>query len=138
MYKIIWMMLLILMSGNATAGWTRIMDAKDLTEGPNHGALFSVYTDIGTMHNSNDLIKVWELYDYRFIQSGKDTKPYLSLLARTEYDCSGERSREHYVAIFSENMGKGDRGGDKEYIHSWELMVPGTVGMELLKFVCGK
>ena len=135
MYKIIWMMLLVLINGNAIAGWTKIMDA---TEGSDQGVFFSVYTDIDTMHNSNDVIKVWELYDYKTVQSEKDTKPYLSLMARTEYDCSKERSREHYIAIFSENMGKGNRGGNADHIHSWESLVPGTVGMELLKFVCGK
>ena len=128
-------MLLVLVNGNAIAGWTKMMDA---TEGSDQGTFFSVYTDVDTMHNSDDLIKVWELYDYRTVQSEKDIKPYLSLMVRTEYDCSKERSREHYIAVFSKNMGKGDRRGDEEHIRSWELLVPGTVGMELLKFVCGK
>jgi hypothetical protein len=138
MYKIIWMMLLALMSSNATAVWTKIVDAKDTTEGPNHGSLYSVYTDVDTMRNTNDLIKVWELYDYQTAQWGQGIEPYLSLKVRTEYDCSEERSRSHYVALFSENMGKGNRGGEKEYVHNWESLELDTVGEKLWKFACGK
>jgi hypothetical protein len=131
-------MLLLLMSGNATAAWTKIVDAKDTTEGPNQGSLYSVYTDVETMRNSNDLIKVWELYDYRTAQWGQGIKPFLSLKVRTEYDCSGERSRTYYVALFTENMGKGNRGGEKEYVHAWESLELNTVGEKLWKFTCGK
>jgi hypothetical protein len=138
LYKVIWMMLLVLMNSNVTAGWTKIVDAKDTTEGPNHGSLYSVYADLDTMRNSNDSIKIWELYDYQAVQWGEGIKPYLSLKVRTEYDCSGGRSREHYVSIFSENMGKGNRGGEKEYVHSWASLEPDTVGTKLWKFACGK
>jgi hypothetical protein len=131
-------MLLLLMSGNATAAWTKIVDAKDTTEGPNQGSLYSVYADVETMLNSNDLIKVWELYDYRTAQWGQGIEPFLSLKVRTEYDCSGERSRTYYVALFSENMGKGNRGGEKEYVHDWESLELNTVGEKLWKFTCGK
>lgn len=138
MYKIIWMALFLFMSSNATAVWTKIVDARDNTEGSNQGSLYSVYTDVDTMRNSNNLIKVWELYDYQKVQSGRYAKPFLSLKVRTEYDCSGERSRAHYVAIFSENMGKGNRGGEKEYVHNWESLEPDTVGEKLWRFACGK
>lgn len=138
MHKVILMMLLAVISSSATAAWTKIVDAKDNTDGPNHGSLYSVYVDLDTMHNSYDSIKVWELYNYQTVQRGEGTKPYLSLKVHTEYDCSGERSREHYVAIFSENMGKGKRGGEKEYVHSWTSVEPNTVGTRLWKFVCGR
>ena len=132
-------MLLALMSSNATAVWTKIVDAKDTTTGgPNHGSLYSVYTDVDTMRNTNDLIKVWELYDYQTAQWGQGIEPYLSLKVHTEYDCSEGRSRTHYVAFFSGNMGKGNRDGEKEYVHNWELLEPDTVGERLWKFSCGK
>jgi len=56
MYKNIWMMLHVLVNGNAIAGWTKMMDA---IEGSDQGTFFGVYTDVDTMHNSDDLIKVW-------------------------------------------------------------------------------
>lgn len=138
MYKMILIALLVLLNGNAAAMWTKIVDAKDTTEGPNQGSIYSVYTNVDTMRNTNDTIKVWELYDYRKTQWGKGIEPYLSLKVHTEYDCSTERSRAHYVAIFSKNMGKGNRGGIKEHIHNWESLEPDTVGEKLWKFVCGK
>lgn len=131
-------MFLALISSNATAVWTKIVDARDTTEGPNQGSLYSIYTDVDTMRNTNDLIKVWELYDYRKAQWGQGIEPYLSLKVRTEYDCSEERSRTHYVSLFSGNMGKGNRGGEKEYVHNWELLEPDTVGKKLWEFSCGK
>jgi hypothetical protein len=140
MHKVILMMLLAVISSSATAVWTKIVDAKDNTDGPNQGSLYSVFVDRDTMRNSNDLIKIWELYNYQTVQQGDGVTPYLSLKVRTEYDCSRERSREHYVAIFSENMGKGKRGGEKEYVHRWASVSvePDTVGTRLWKFACGR
>lgn len=138
MYKIIWMMFLVLMSSNVAAVWTKIVEAKDTTEGPNQGSQYSVYIDVDSMRNTDDLIKVWELYDYRSAQWGQGIEPYLSLKVRTEYDCSEERSRTHYVALFSGNMGKGNRGGEKEYVHKWEALELDTIGEKLWKFSCGK
>lgn len=138
MHKVILMMLFAAMSSSATATWTKIVDAKDNTNGPNQGSLFSVFVDLDTMHNFNDSIKVWELYNYQSVQKGNGNSSYLSLKVHTEYDCSGERSREHYVAIFSKNMGKGKRGGEKEYVHNWTLLEPDTVGRRLWELTCGK
>jgi hypothetical protein len=140
MHKVILMMLLAVISSSATAAWTKIGDAKDNTDGPNHGSFYSVYVDVGTMYNSNNSIKIWELYNYQTVQKGDGVNPYLSLKVRTEYDCSRERSREHYVAIFSENMGKGKRGGEKQYVQSWASVSvePDTVGTRLWKFACGR
>ncbi len=138
MYKVILIMLLAAISSSATATWTKIVDAKDNTNGPNQGSLFSVFVDLDTMHNFNDSIKVWELYNYQTVQKGNSPNPYLSLKVHTEYDCSGRRSREHYVAIFSENMGTGKRGGEKEYVHNWTLLEPDTVGRKLWELTCGR
>ena len=138
MYKIILVMFLVLVSINATAAWTKIVEAEDTTEGPNQGSQYSVYIDVDNMRNTDNLIKVWELYDYRSTQWGQGIEPYLSLKVRTEYDCSAERSRTHYVALFSGNMGQGNRGGEKEYVHSWESLELDTIGEKLWKFSCGK
>ncbi len=74
MHKVILMMLLAVISSSATAAWTKIVDAKDNTDDPNQG-----------------------IYNYQTVQQGDGVTPYLSLKVRTEYDCSRERSREHYV-----------------------------------------
>ncbi len=57
MHKVILMMLLAVISSSATAAWTKIVDAKDNTDGPNQGSLYSVYVDRDTMRNSNDFNK---------------------------------------------------------------------------------
>jgi hypothetical protein len=91
--------LLVSSSGPAYAEWVSI--------GANNHRGRTVYTDPDSIRLKGDLVKMWELSDFRTIQTVSGDS-FLSRKAQKEFDCVEERARVLACAGFSGNMGSGN------------------------------
>jgi hypothetical protein len=121
--------LLLLSSVPAYAGWV-------LTSGDDEAGL-TVYVDPDTLLRKGNLVKMWQLYDYKTVQAVAGDS-LLSIKRQNEYDCTEERTRMLAYTWFSSNMGKGRvvyRTADEQ---QWEAIVPRSIDRALWKVACGK
>ena len=121
--------LLLLSSVPAYAGWV-------LTSGDDEAGL-TVYVDPDTLLRKGNLVKMWQLYDYKTVQAVAGDS-LLSIKRQNEYDCAEERTRMLAYTWFSSNMGKGRvvyRTADEQ---QWEPIVPRSIDRALWKVACGK
>jgi hypothetical protein len=99
---------------------------------------FIIYIDPTTLRHTGDLVTVWVLYDFRFVQAIKG-KSYLSATWQQQFDCSEQRSRHLAYKYYSDNMGHGKvmYAGDDEG-NRWSPVAPKSAAAILWKFVCDK
>ena len=87
--------LLLLCNGPAYAEW-------ELASGDDSAKL-TVYVDRDTIRRNGNLVKMWQLYDYKAVQTVAGDS-LLSIQRHNEYDCAGERTRMLAYTWFSSNM----------------------------------
>jgi hypothetical protein len=80
------------------AGW-------ELVSGDDVAGL-TVYVDRDTIRREEDLVKMWQLYDYKTIQTVAGDS-LLSIRRHNEYDCTQGRTRMLAYTWFSGHMGGG-------------------------------
>jgi hypothetical protein len=120
--------LLLLSSGPAYAEWVALGDSDSET---------TVYVDPDTIRRKGDLVKMWELYDFKIIRTVAGDS-YFSSKAQIENDCAEERRRTLAFTWFSENMGSGKVVFSESYEGRWAPVVPDTIGLMLWTFACRK
>lgn len=129
MTRLLLMTLLLLSSGPAYAGWM-LATGSDQTG-------ITLYLDPDTLHRKGDLVKVWQLLDYKIIQNvGGDS--YLSTKLQRQFDCAEARTRILTFTNFSGNMGRGNvvhTGLDET---KWEPIAPDSVNQVLWEVACKK
>ena len=121
--------LLVLSSGPANAAWELVSgdDAAKLT----------VYVDRDTIQRKGNLAKMWQLYDYKSVQTVAGDS-LLSIQRHNEYDCTAERTRMLAYTWFSSNMGKGRVVYKTAEEQQWEPVVPRSINQSLWKVACSK
>jgi hypothetical protein len=125
-------MLLVLRSGPTYAEWAAISFSESLSG-------YAVYLDPDTIRRKGSLVKMWELYDFKTIQTVADNSR-LSFKMQDEYGCTEERIPRLAGRFFSGHMGSGkvvysNAIKDKD---NWGPVPPGSVSHNLWKLVCGK
>ena len=83
MGKALLMGLLAVVSSSAVAKWVEI--------GGNESA--TAYADLATIEKAGNLVKMWDLLDFKVVQARPYGTPYRSQKTRQEYDCKAERAR---------------------------------------------
>ena len=68
---------------------------------------FTIYVDPTTISRKGDLVKMWVLYDFKFVQT-IESKSYLSATWQQQFNCSEQRSRNLAYTYYSNNMGHGN------------------------------
>ena len=121
--------LLILGSGAAYAGWV-------LTSGDD-GAGLTVYVDPDSIRRNGNLAKMWQLYDYKSVQTVAGDS-LLSIKRYNEFDCAEERTRMRAYTWFAGNMGTGKVVYSTTDEQQWEPVVPRSINHTLLKVACSK
>jgi len=121
--------LLLLSSGPAYAEWVATVQ--------NDQAGVTIYTDSDTIRGKGDRVKVWELIDYKTIQTVAGTS-YLSARVQREYDCAGDLQRTLALTKLSGNMGTGKVILTNSDQQKWEPVDPGSIGKRLWKIACNK
>lgn len=122
-------MFLVLDSGHVYAEWV-------LVSGDDAAGL-AVYVDPATIRRNGNLAKMWQLYDYKTVQTVAGDS-LLSMKRFNEYDCMKERTRMLGYTWFSGNMGNGTVVYSTTEQQPWEPVVPRSINRSLWKAACGK
>ena len=123
------LMLLILSSQPVYAEWV-------LVSGDDQAGL-KVYVDSTTLRRNGNLAKMWQLYDYKTVQTVAGDS-LLSMKRFNEYDCTEARTRMLGYTWFSGNMGNGNVVYSTTEQLPWEPVVPRTINRTLWKVACEK
>jgi hypothetical protein len=91
--------LLVLRSEPSYAEWEAVLE--------NDEAGVTVHVDLDTIRRKGSLVKMWQLFDFKTMQTVAGSSSFLSIKVQSEYDCLEEQRRELASTHFSGNMGKG-------------------------------
>lgn len=128
MKKILLTLLLIVMSTDAMAEWTRIGESDQ--EGG-----YTVYADLSSAHRAAGRVKIWILLDFVAEQKASGTN-FLSKTIRYEHDCRGRHSRILAFKLFSWNMEQGRLLRSYSQPQAWTIVEPGSVEEMVWKIAC--
>ena len=128
MTRLLLLTLFLLSSATAYAEWVSIRVSQSGT---------TTYVDRDTIHRTGDLVKMWELNDYKatHTNAGKSSWSHKAL---NVYDCAEEQSRELAEYDYSGQMGTGEIVYSSTSPDKWVPVIPGSVGKALWKFACKK
>ena len=121
--------LMFLSSSPAYAEWVAV--------GGNDQIGMTTYADPGTIRRKGDLVKMWQLNDFKTVQTVEGNS-FLSTKKQREFNCAEERTRILAATQFSGNMGTGEVVWRNANEQKWEPVVPESIGQTLLEFTCGK
>ena len=130
MKRLLLLTLLVLSNEPAYAEWVEVGGKAE--EG------LTVYLELDTISRSGDVVKMWELWDFK--RTRTDPKPpHMSVMSQREIDCTKKRGRVLAMTAFSGNMGSGMVVYSYSDFKDQEFQVePGSVADSVLKVVCGK
>ena len=77
-----------------------------MAEGALHVAT-AVYADPATLKNTDDVVKMWGLLDYKTPEKDGAGKPYSSVKLLQEFDCKAAQGRTRYFSFHAGQMGTG-------------------------------
>ena len=129
MLRLIYFTLLVLNSSAAYAEWVKVSDRDEAGK--------TVYVDPATIRRNSNLVKMWQFYDYKTVQTVGGVR-FLSNKEELEFDCVEERSRSLGLKDFSGNMGSGTVVYTNSQVGKWLRVVPGSIGHTVWKVVCKK
>ena len=123
-------LLLLMVSTNVLAEWTRVTESAD--------GDMTVYADSETIKRKGRKVKIWRLYDYKTVQilAGDNTRRYLSSVGRLEYDCEEETSAVLDIYWYSGNMRQGDIVYSSTTKDEAISILPGSIEESLFKIAC--
>lgn len=121
--------LMLLSSSPAYAEWVAV--------GGNDQTGMTTYADPGTIRRKGDLVKMWQLNDFKTVQTVEGNS-FLSTKKQREFNCAEERTRILAATQFSGNMGTGEVVWRNANEQKWEPVVPESIGQTLWEFTCGK
>lgn len=128
MRNAILIILLAVVSSGAAAAWV----AVDRNE------IYTAYVDPATIRRNGNMVKMWDLFDFKRPRSGDGVKPHMSQRGQSEYDCQEERFRVLTFSMHSGNMAGGELLSDESRPSPWDSVPPSTPIATLWKFACGK
>ena len=123
--------LLVLSSGSVHAEWVAVEKNNELA------GIMTVYVDPDTIRRKGNLVTMWQLYDFKAIQTVAGDS-LLSIKRYNEYDCTEERTRMLAYTWFSGNMGSGKVVYSTPNEQQWEPVIPRSINRTLWKVACSK
>ena len=123
-YKLIVVLVMIFNSASARAEWIPIAAVPK----------FLGYADLDNIEVTDDARQVWVLQNYLEHQ----TKGFLSVRARCEYECSTNRGRVVAEEWWTEHWARGTNvtPANTAVDQRWIQLTPGSFGELILKIVC--
>jgi hypothetical protein len=121
--------LLVLSTSPAYAEWVKLSDSDETGK--------TVYVDPTTIRRNSNLVKMWQFYDYKTVQTVGGIR-FLTAKEQWEFDCAEERSRVLALKEFSGNMGSGTVVDTNSQVGKWEPVMPGSMSQTVWKIACGK
>lgn len=120
---------LVVTSGPAYAEWVKVSDTDETGK--------TVYVDPATIRRNSNLVKMWQFYDYKTVQTVGGNR-FLTAKEQWEFDCAEGRSRVVARKEFSGNMGSGTMVFTNSQVGKWTPVVPDSVGQTVWKVACEK
>jgi hypothetical protein len=121
--------ILLLSSGPAYAEWVKVSESDEAGK--------TVYVDPATIRRNSNLVKMWQFYDYKTVQTVGGNR-FLTAKEQWEFDCAEERSRVVARKEFSGNMGSGTMVFTNSQVGKWLPVVPDSIGQTVWNVACGK
>jgi hypothetical protein len=121
--------LLLLSSGPAYAEWVKISASDEAGK--------TVYVDPSTIRRNSNLVKMWQFYDYKTVQTVGGIR-FLTAEEQWEFDCAEGLSRVLALKEFSGNMGSGTMVRTNSQVGKWIAVMPGSIGQSVWKVACDK
>jgi hypothetical protein len=102
-----WLLITLLVpsSGPAYAEWVAVEKNNQFA------GIGTVYVDPDTIHRTGNLVKMWQLIDFKTMQGGRSPSRLLSTKIQKEFDCAEERLRLLVLTDFWGNIGTGEPAG---------------------------
>jgi len=100
-------------------------------------AKLTVYVDRETIRRDGNLVKMWQLYDYKTVQTVAGDS-LMSIQRHNEYNCTEPRTRMLAYTWFSSNMGRGRVVYKTAEEQQWESIVPRSIDQALWRVACSK
>jgi hypothetical protein len=124
---------LFLGSVPADAEWVAIENSYLLP------GLQTVYIDPDTIGREGNLVTIWQLIDFKWMQGNpRGTPRFLSTMTHKQFDCVGKRVRILTFTEFSRPMGTGiPADGYVDTVH-WMLVEPDSINRALWEVACSK
>lgn len=121
--------LLVLSSGLAYAEWVKVSVSDETGK--------TVYVDPATIRRDSNLVKMWQFYDYKTVQTVGGNR-FLTAKEQWEFDCAEERGRVVARKEFSGNMGGGTMVFTNSEVGKWIPVIPGSISQTVWEVACGK
>ena len=120
--------LLFLNSVPAYAEWVAIEETPGLR---------TVYVDPDTIRREGNLVTLWQLMDFKWMQGNRSPSRFLSTKTQKQYDCAEKRLRLLAFTEFSRNMGTGIPADGYVDKGNWVPVKPDSMNQALWEVACG-
>ena len=127
MTRLLLFTLVFLSSGPTYAEWVVVREEQSAV----------TYIDPDTIRHKGDVVKWWELVDYKNVQTVAGSS-FLSVKIQMQVDCAEELIRMLAMTEFSGNMGEGKVVLSDSTADKWEPVQPASIGHTLWKLACRK
>ena len=100
---------------------------------------FNYYYDSATVYKSENIVKIWTLYDHFQKVTSHNVKPHMSMMVLGEFDCKKEVHRTLYTSTYPEKMGKGEmieKDGNHELTGKWHSVPRVSFFYTLMSVAC--
>ncbi len=133
MTRLLLITLLVLSHGPVYAEWVAVEKNKQLS------ALQTVYIDPASIRREGNLVMLWQLTDFVWMQGNYVGTPrFLSTTNQKQFDCAEKRVR---LLAFTEYYGRMATGrADAGYVdqENWLPVEPESINHALWEVACGK
>ena len=120
-------LMLLVTATTACAEWTLVGDVDEFVQ----------YVDITTIRRNYNLVKMWDLRDFKKQVKGVIATSFLSMNTQREYDCKEELIRILAVNFYSGKMGGGKNLNSFSETSQWTPIPPRTTADGLWMIACG-
>lgn len=123
--KVILMFMIVFMSNAAIASLYKVTSNEEAI----------IYADPSSIQKSGDLVKMWEVTDFK---KKSNNDKYLSVKSLHEFDCKQNKSRVVNYSMYSQNMASGKVVQSSNVAHAWLPVRSGGITVALLATACKK
>ena len=132
MPRLLLITLLVLSGGQVYAEWVAL-DEKYQSPG-----LQMVYVDPTTIRRDGNLVMLWQLTDYTWMQGGRKSTRFLSTKIHKQFDCVDKRLRLLAYSEFLRHMGTGRQNDGYVDPDNWLPVKPESINHALWEVAYGK
>lgn len=117
----------------ASAEWVAVEKVYPVRE------LQTLYIDPATIRREGNLVEVWQLTDYRWMQGGpKATPRFLSTTTHKQFECTDKRLRLLAYTEFSHRMAAGNASNGYVDKDRWLPVEADSINEALWKALCNQ